>query len=127
MDGSPTLTGNAAGALPAGDSNGRNRDRLIAAALCVVTFIAHILSALLFFCVLRRLSIPGAWIATMLFALHSVHVESVTCFRAVTRLRPDSGDAHSNLAEALRAIGPNDEAGAEYQRASRLGATPASR
>jgi protein O-mannosyl-transferase len=147
MDGSPTSIGNAAGALPAGDLNGRSRDRLIAAALCIVTFIAyvpslggqiiwdddwyvtkpslqslhglwriwtdpgateqyypllhsifwvqhgiwgdnpigyhwvtllaHIVSTLLFFRVLRRLSIPGAWLAAMVFALHPVHVESV--------------------------------------------------
>ena len=43
----------------------------------VVNILFHTIAALLLVAVLRRLEIPGAWIAGFIFALHPVHVESV--------------------------------------------------
>jgi protein O-mannosyl-transferase len=44
----------------------------------VTNLIFHIIETLLIWIVLRRLSIPGAFLAAMIFALHPVNVESVS-------------------------------------------------
>ena len=43
----------------------------------IVTLLLHSGAAILFALILRRLAVPGAWLAALLFALHPVHVESV--------------------------------------------------
>jgi len=43
----------------------------------IINIIVHALNAVLLWFILRKLNIPGHWLAACIFALHPVHVESV--------------------------------------------------
>src|SRR5438477_11467788 len=49
----------------------------------LVTIFFHAVLALLVMLILRRLDVPGAWLAAFVFALHPVHVESVAWFSEI--------------------------------------------
>jgi len=43
----------------------------------ITTIVLHLIGSLLLWCLLERMRIPGAWLSSLLFAIHPVAVESV--------------------------------------------------